>query len=314
MPGFTTHYLFGLVAYKQMTDSKLKRTIKKNHKAYALGLQGPDVFFYYMPSYFMHHENLGVLAHDTKPGAFFENLLQSRRLFEQEDDKAQIADAYICGFMGHYTLDCIVHPYVYAFTGYNPKVKPKNSEYFGKHAYLETELDIELLRKYKKMKPTDFSQSNTIRLSALQRQVVATMLTYAYRKTYHVFANPYTMKQAMLWMRMGTKLTNDPSGQKKVLVRFVERILMKRAFISPMLASNRYRFVPDPLNEAHRTWIHPWTRVSSAQTFMDLFENACGLFEKRLTLYQQLEASNFEESQKEALLSAYGNCSFLSGE
>lgn len=70
MPGFTTHYLFGIDAYKKINDKKIKKNLYHNHSAFALGLQGPDVFFYYLPSYLLHKENLGALAHDTDTGAF----------------------------------------------------------------------------------------------------------------------------------------------------------------------------------------------------------------------------------------------------
>lgn len=90
-------------------------------------------------------KNIGDLAHRKDTVQFFANLLQSRKLFAGKKHSLSIADAYICGFMGHYTLDCTIHPYVYAFTGYNAQTPPSNTEYFGQHAYFETELDSELL-------------------------------------------------------------------------------------------------------------------------------------------------------------------------
>ena len=77
--------------------------IRRDHSAYALGLQGPDLFFYYLPSYLMHRKNIGDLAHRKDTGQFFANLLQSRKLFAGKKHSLSIADAYICGFMGHYT-------------------------------------------------------------------------------------------------------------------------------------------------------------------------------------------------------------------
>ena len=70
--------------------------------------------------------------------------------------------------MGHYTLDCTIHPYVYAFTGYNAQTPPSNTEYFGQHAYFETELDSELLYEKKHLYPSQFHQNATIRLTTLQ--------------------------------------------------------------------------------------------------------------------------------------------------
>lgn len=110
MPGFTTHYLFGVDACRRLTSTSMHNMIRRDHSAYALGLQGPDLFFYSLPSYLMHRKNIGDLAHRKDTGQFFANLLQSRKLFAGKKHSLSIADAYICGFMGHYTLDCTIHP------------------------------------------------------------------------------------------------------------------------------------------------------------------------------------------------------------
>lgn len=84
MPGFTTHYLFGVDACRRLTSTSMHNMIRRDHSAYALGLQGPDLFFYYLPSYLMHRKNIGDLAHRKDTGQFFANLLQSRKLFCRE--------------------------------------------------------------------------------------------------------------------------------------------------------------------------------------------------------------------------------------
>lgn len=99
MPGFTTHYLFGVDACRRLTSTSMHNMIRRDHSAYALGLQGPDLFFYYLPSYLMHRKNIGDLAHRKDTGQFFGNLLQSRKLFAGKKHSLSIADAYICGFM-----------------------------------------------------------------------------------------------------------------------------------------------------------------------------------------------------------------------
>ena len=81
MPGFTTHYLFGIDACRRLTSTSMHNMIRRDHSAYALGLQGPDLFFYYLPSYLMHRKNIGDLAHRKDTVQFFANLLQSRKLF-----------------------------------------------------------------------------------------------------------------------------------------------------------------------------------------------------------------------------------------
>ena len=73
MPGFTTHYLFGVDACRRLTSTSMHNMIRRDHSAYALGLQGPDLFFYYLPSYLMHRKNIGDLAHRKDTGQFFGN-------------------------------------------------------------------------------------------------------------------------------------------------------------------------------------------------------------------------------------------------
>lgn len=315
MPGFTTHYLFGVDAYKHIPLASVRNNLTVHHSAFALGLQGPDLFFYYLPSYLFHKENLGSLAHSHNTGTFFQYLMESRLLFTGDSRKLAVADAYITGFIGHYTLDCTAHPYVYAFTGYTPEHPPKNVEYFGQHAYFETELDNLLLYRKKHRRPSRFHQDMTIILSPLQRKVISRMLTYAYCNTYpHLLLHELMIGEAALWMKTGTSLLRDPSGQKKVLARLLERILFGRAYLSPMLQSDRYKFIRDPMNESHKKWIHPWTGRSSTESFPDLYRKAGSLYLKRINSYYQMIHEGFTENGRRKFLEEYGNRSFLSGE
>lgn len=314
MPGFTTHYLFGVDAYKKIADQRIRKNLYINHSAYALGLQGPDVFFYYLPSYLLHRENLGALAHDTDTGAFFSYLLESRKQFVGDKKALAVADAYITGFIGHYTLDCTVHPFVYAFTYYNPEHPKKNTEYFGQHAYFETDLDCELLSYKKGLAPSQFHQNSTIFLNARQRRIISQMLCYAYNNTYPgIGATRHQISSATHWMRIGTRAVNDPTGQKKVLVRFIESLALDRPFISAMLPSDRYRFVMDPMNLDHKKWIHPWTKASSNESFIDLYNKAQSLYHFRIDQYYKLIKRGCKKEDLHAFLDLYGNRSFLSG-
>ncbi|MDC7301244.1 zinc dependent phospholipase C family protein [Agathobacter ruminis] len=314
MPGFVTHYLFGVNVFQGLPNGSIKKNLRKNHAAFALGLQGPDVFFYYLPSYLLHQKNLGALAHDHATDRFFSALLESRNLFAGDPVYLGIADAYLTGFMGHYTLDCLVHPYVYAFTNMDPANKPKDVEYFGQHAYFETELDNVLLYRFKHIYPSQFHQNATIHLNQLQKHVISEMLTYAYHNTfpeYHVTKTQ--VRHATQWMKIGTRLLRDPSGQKKVLVRFLEKIAINRPFISAMLPSDSFHFVPDPLNLSRRFWQHPWTGKSSREGFFDLYKKALRLYRTRIHLYYDSIRDGYTPESLKKLQDHYGGRSFLSG-
>lgn len=315
MPGFTTHYLFGTDLYQHLTSERIRKNLKQNHAAFGLGLQGPDLFFYYLPVYLVSPENPGALAHSKNTGAFFSSLLESRMLFTGNKRDLNIADAYITGFIGHYTLDCALHPYVYAFTGYEPEHPLTNLEYFGRHSYFETEIDKELLKQKKNLSPSRFRQSATIRLTPVQRRVIRRMLAYAYRTAYPDYkAGKMLPGSAPEWMQLGTRFFHDPSGRKKVILRFFERLFIGRAFISPMIASDKYCFVKDPLNLCRRNWMHPWTKETVNTSFPELYQNALDQYCSRVKNYYRLHSSGFPESQVQAFLQEYGNLSFLSGQ
>ena len=117
MPGYVTHYIFGRDMYEKLNDPVLKNNLYKNRAVYALGHQGPDIFFYYLPAYVLHGHNLGDMAHTENTGAFYAALLESRSIFKKPED-LQIANAYLEGFLGHYILDSICHPFIYGRTHY----------------------------------------------------------------------------------------------------------------------------------------------------------------------------------------------------
>ena len=113
MPGLITNYLFGERSYQLLSPNYLKEIIRKNPNAYHMGLQGPDIFFYYLNPYMRKRKNnICNILHEKSTGAFLDNLLEYTIVLETED--REICLAYIAGFFCHYALDTHTHPYLYA--------------------------------------------------------------------------------------------------------------------------------------------------------------------------------------------------------
>lgn len=270
MPGFTTHYLFGLNTYKHLGDIEIKKHIHENHAAYSLGLQGPDVFFYFLPSYLVHADNIGAIAHEKRTGTFLHYLIESRKLFPDTEEH-KIAEAYIAGFLGHYLLDTHCHPYIY----WKSRFEEKNSRYHGAHMRLEVDIDAELLQLYKHKAPSRFRQESTIMLSPLQRRTIASILHYVYAKTYPELGIwRSTMSISIRSMQLGTRLLRDSSGQKKVLLRKLESMTLGYPLLSSMIPSDSLTFYLDPLNILHKEWHNPWDKsFTSKASFFDLMDD-----------------------------------------
>ncbi len=314
MPGFTTHYLFGVNTYKALKNDSLKKMIFDHHAAYSLGLQGPDIFFYYLPSYAIHENNIGSVAHIEDTGKFLSYLLESRNLFPDKKEAA-IAQAYITGFLGHYLLDSRCHPYVYARTHYTGR----RPDYYGSHMNLETDIDRELLHFYKHKLPSAFRQESTILLTRLELRTIATILYYVYSMTYPDLRITYTgMRLAIRSMQLGTRFLHDPYGKKKVVTRKIESMTTGYPLLSPMMASDTICFFADPLNVLHKEWANPWdkSRVSTESVF-DLMEEAGKEYLELLPrLYQLFVTKKHSDAAKlrtQHILEYLGNLSYHTG-
>ncbi|MDE7061651.1 MAG: zinc dependent phospholipase C family protein [Lachnospiraceae bacterium] len=271
MPGFATHYLFGLTACQELPRGGTAACLRKYARVFGLGLQGPDLFYYSLASFLQPGGNPGILAHHHSTGALLTHMLESRSIFHDTRDR-NIASAYIMGFLGHYTLDTVCHPYIYA----KSHRQSYGRDYFGHHVYLETDIDTELLMYYKGCAPSEFRQARTIALSRRQQKVVAAVLHYAYSATFPQYHFPeFRIRMAIRAMYSNLRLLRDPSGQKKVLARSIEARLLGHAHISPLITSDFYTFTVDPLNMRHRSWCNPWNGSGrSRRSFFDLMDQA----------------------------------------
>lgn len=314
MPGFTTHYLFGITSYKTLNHSGFKRNLKKNHAAFSLGLQGPDIFFYDVPAYLIHRSNIiASTAHCKHTGQFLSALLESRNLFPEPEDRA-IAEAYIAGFIGHYTLDATCHPYVYAISK-NRKDDPST---FGAHVYLEVDIDTAFLRHYKELLPSRFYQERTICLNKKQRHVIASILHFCYKKTYPDLRLGYaTAYAATICTPLGCAFFHDNTGQKKALFRKLENIYPGYAFISPLTPSDTLVFFKDALNLNHKKWKNPWDEsLVSTASFPELFHSAGLAYQSYLNDLSELfslTCSVTAQKYTDTILKKLGNKSYHSG-
>ena len=248
MPGFTTHYIFGMKAYNDLPSTPLKHIIAKYRWLYQLGLQGPDMFFYNLP--ILRHRdyrNVGSYMHEHHVRDFFVTYIQETLQIRSRQQREQ-AVAYFCGYVCHYICDSICHPFVYGRIHYDadrPEVR-----LHGLHAQLENEIDALLLQKYKKKKPSEFNQAATICLNPQEMQFISRFLCDCINITYYPITcennfqvTPRMIHRSILALRFGCRTLADPSGHK--------------------------------LNLDHETWSNPWDRrLASDASFMDLFHQA----------------------------------------
>lgn len=321
MPGFTTHYIFGMKAYNDMPFTPLKHTIAKYRWLYQLGLQGPDMFFYNIP--ILRHRdyrNVGSYMHEHKVNAFFECCLRRIGTIRSRQQQEE-AISYLAGFMNHYIADSICHPYVYGRIGY--PVDAPTSMHHGMHAHLENELDAILLWKYKKKKPSEFNQTATICLNGQEIQFISHFLASCINETYYpiTYRNNFQVTPAMvhrsIWaLRFGCRTLSDKTGKKKFGIAQVESIFVNHPVASAKMVTDSVTDYRSSCNLNHEAWGNPWdpTRVSTA-SFVDLFHETLDKCSRVYELLNSAVTDNVPLDKQDLLplLTELGNESYHSG-
>ena len=308
MPGFATHYLFGVKTYHTLENEDLKNLIKNNKHVFSLGLQGPDFFFFYTPLAIKISPNIGSTIHKKDTNHFFEEMIKAVNNIHGDRD-FEIAAAYVMGFMGHYMLDKNVHPYVYGRVG-----NTKGRRTLGVHYGLESDIDREILMKFKKMKPAEFSHSGAICTSVYERNVISKLLSEAIQNTYGYEISTDHIKAAINAFYMECALLSDSTCLKHKAIHTFETHVFGYAWMSPLLI-NEVVHSTDPCNTAHEVWHNPWAENHSDDSSVyDLFDKAKEEYSQKLpAMYEALVAAYNSTDKSTVILKLLGNQSYTTG-
>ena len=102
MPSVYAHYRFGREILELLPDD-ISSILIEHRELFDIGLQGPDILFFYKPVFKNYVNQLGKRIHEWKGRRFFIPAVRQIRCLKNKD--ASIA--YICGVACHYALDAI---------------------------------------------------------------------------------------------------------------------------------------------------------------------------------------------------------------
>lgn len=311
MSGFNAHYFFGNNNLQFLEDSDIKTFCKKYPGVFSIGLQGPDIFFYFAIAGFSKGKPLGSLVHVEETNRFFQNMYRGLSIFNSKPLQKEIAAAYMSGFLGHYMLDTYTHPYIYGRTRYT---EDADAAYYGRHVFLESDIDRLILERYSGLKPSEFYQERTILLSKSECRVITDLLYYTFKKTYPSVKTLRPLIQSSLYtMPLGCRVLHDVTGCKKAWLRKLEEIILGYPLISPLIPSDTLYFFRDPLNLSHKKWSNPWDQTTfSQESYLDLYEKAGREYLDILRELNDLLVKN-RPVMSDTLTNCLGNRSYHSG-
>ena len=106
IPAIYAHEYFGKKV-KELLDTKYFDLIESAPNAYLVGLQGPDLFFFYHPWKSSAIRQLGINIHYESAMHFFTLAADVIK-----EDPSPTKQSYLLGFFCHYMLDSTCHPAV----------------------------------------------------------------------------------------------------------------------------------------------------------------------------------------------------------
>ncbi len=246
MPAFFTHYLFGRLEYERLSTGEVRSIISRQKPVYALGLAGPDIFFYFLPDVALGRKKTGSHMHEERCGMFLRNML--REAERMHGERREVALAYLAGFLGHYELDTHCHPYIYSYIGSEAErleeaalntgkeTSVSNHQKTGIHFQYEAAMDNYFLRYYGNQRLTELNQNRITRMNGLQRRTVAELVAGAYNRTYPKGRLSIRYMQLVLastrFVMWGIR---DKHGRKEAVLAPVEKLCYGHVFAAGLL-------------------------------------------------------------------------------
>ncbi len=310
MPGYDTHYLFGVEAYRKIPDSNVKTAIKKGKRAYVLGMLGPDIFFYYATEVAAPRKNIGSVMHTQKTDLFLRSMIDYVEKLDQKRNSVELA--YLCGFLTHYYLDRECHPYVYWRTNYLNRKK----DYLEKHYQYENDIDVALLRTMRNTTPYEFLKVSQIKIDGQDRERVCNMLYYAIHNTYTDSRITLRgIRLAIISIQKEQRFFKMCSNGIKTAVETVEEYFIGQAYLALLIPGVDKEISEDPLNLRHDMWRNPWKlEKCSDASVPEMMEKAGAQFLVATHLLEDyLYEFKGDETAYHMLLGRIGRASYHSG-
>ena len=253
MPYNFTHALVGLTALKGSSEAVIELT-RKYRAEFLIGTMGPDPYFGDgMPKPLFQTSGL-VLAEKL-------HVLDVRALFAAICPFAasEPQQAYVLGFLCHFLLDTIAHPYIEAR--------------FSGHAHTPSEIQLDLMMTDRVSfpgvpeQPRNFYRTRHLsELDALHAQLS--------RSLYQMDTRGMFARGFRKWILVNS-ISYDPHNRKLRFFSGVERLFRIPGKLTSFLVAHH----PDPddrLNLSHAEWRAPWDKeVARTESFPELFSRAC---------------------------------------
>ena len=317
MPAFITHDLFGQKLLQNMQEDLLPfahhhsakgsatsrsgrlgrpgtpcsqpiRSAASNAQAaFLLGNQGPDPFFFELfTSQMVTLKHFGGMLHDKLVSQAI-NAMRTHCAQAPAHQRA-VLQAYIAGYLCHYSLDSVAHPFIYS-QQYSlcaagiPGLDKRDGTVV--HGLIEAELDAMMLYRICGQTIRSFKPAREIlRINSESLAALDALYHSVAKQVFSLIIAPDAFSRCVWDMRLTLHAFYSPRSIKSVLLGQLERLARRHSLVQAMSTPVRASKTSDFDNHQGQRWLNPFTQEASTMSFVQLFETAQQQASKRLQL------------------------------
>lgn len=258
MPNFYTHYLVAARTLAAL-DGDLRQRLDAQRRAYNLGAQGPDIFFYHRAWPWTRSggvNRFGHLLHTQKVGDFFGAALVYARA--QTGAERSTVEAYLCGYASHYALDTNAHPYIIYRTGDVDAPGEEGRRTSLAHTRLEILIDVLLLQRETGRDLAWLRAQNLLQHEEGESKAIARLYAAVLPE---VYGRPVAAREVETAISDMEQITAIMLERSNVLTQLFVGLLARAdrsRWVRTVLFPSRVHEGHDILNLANSPWFLPW--------------------------------------------------------
>ncbi len=275
MPGLITHYIFAQALVNNL-DTHEREMIERHREVFNIGTQGPDMFFYYIPGLVLSStKNLGKIMHNEQVGTFIKQLIIE--MDKLDGEAKETAFAYIAGYLSHYVLDYVTHPFIYYNCGFRQKGKfiASNKASLA-HRNLEDNFDKIFFETFSEKVSRKRKLSYHFKAPKENKETISQVISASIKKVYTRNVKAKSLSKAIFSMKGLIQIIYNYSaiGKKLLQHELVDKIEFTPHKMD-LLEQIQTKMGKDYLNLAHEVWHSPTDKdVTFTKSYIDLCQEA----------------------------------------
>ncbi len=314
MPSTVTHSYFALDVFDKL-DDKSKKHLDNKTDELKMFAQGPDPLYFYNLALPFIGKNIRKIyprqVHDTKTKDFFITLIVEiiKRKLQQHTQVMSMLYGFIC----HYVLDSIIHPYIIYKTGVYDKDIPELKKYRSLHIDMELYLDGYMIFQREKMPIQNFKMYEFCFCSNNFDSQVRDLLNSVTKDVYNLdnYAK-YYFKSIKQMKAINRIFRYDKFGIKKIGYIFLDKILPKKQLKKEQLSYHiNYKKKLHYLNTEKNEWNHPMNQYETYNySFIELYHIALN---KAIKIIDDVNSVIYDKADNNILNKTFENISYKTG-